>query len=165
MECVHFIRPKGESGPIAIGQSPDPRRMLAILQAGNPAELELMGTVDATLYPESWWHDELSPWRVREGSCWYDPKAQVLCRVEDALAGRLSPVSAFDPLADPEEADGPPEPPQRVPAAFQAPAPPPPKYAWPEADPYPKVKSKPVPAHKAAPTIQILLGKLAAEAA
>lgn len=57
MEYVHFIRPKGKSGPVTIGASPDPRQMLAILQAGNPDPLELMGAVDARLYPEQvMWH-------------------------------------------------------------------------------------------------------------
>jgi hypothetical protein len=162
MELVHFIRPKGEDGPINIGSSSSPSQMLAILQAGNPAELELWGTVDAGSYPESHWHEELSPWRVREGSPWYDPSAQVLCRVEDALSGRLAPVVTFDPL---EDREAPQTPPERVPGRFQPPAEPPARYAWPEVDPYPRVRARPTPASEAAPTILTLLGKLAPQAA
>jgi len=159
MEFVAFIRPKGESGPVHISASPDPHRMLAILQVGNPAELELIGTVDAALYPESWWHDTLSPWRHRDA--WYQPKAQVLCRVEDALTGALEAPERFDPLEDPPEpSDGSQAPPDRVPADLRTKtreelvAE---KWAWPVVDPYPPVKTTSIPVTRVLPLIRKLL--------
>lgn len=161
MERVCFIRPKGEPGPILVMASDEPSRLLAIIQAGNPAELELVGSVDGYLYPESWWHDQLSPWRRR--GAWYEPRAQVLCRVEDALRGRLEAPERFDPILDPPEpvaaSDGPLE---RVPddarldPEEQARR----KWAFPKVrldDLYPPVEARPVPASKALPVLRKLL--------
>lgn len=146
MEYVHFIRPKGEEGPIHIAASPNPQKALQFLQVGNPNELELMGTVDARLYAESWWYDTLSPWNIRGG--WYEPKAQVLCRVEDAIAGRLETPNRIDPLEDTEDLTE--SIPDRVPlnvlvqtrsrselAKL--------KWAWPTVDPYPAVERRTKP--------------------
>lgn len=162
MEFVSFIRLKGKRGPVYIGQSADPHRLRDVLQAANPEDLELLGSVDARLYPLSWWEDALSPWLVR-GS-WYQPKAQVLCRVEDALTGRLEAPGRIDPLEDDPENDLPPD---RVPEFVvltreeRARL----KWAWPEVDPYPAVPSHSVPAVEAAPVLRIVLGKLNPRAA
>ena len=153
-----------------IGASSNPRQMLAILQAGNPAELELMGSVDARLYPEEWWHDTLSPWRLR--GAWYEPKAQVLCRVEDALSGRLEAPGRIDPVLDPlddsellEAAEAPLERvPAEVRAVFSANTPEArarQRWAWPKVDPYPPVNARPIPVSQALP----ILRKLASRAA
>ena len=159
MQFVAFIRPKGEPGPVHISASPDPYRMLAIIQAGNPDELELIGTVDAGLYPESWWHDTLSPWHHR-GS-WYLPRAQVLCRVEDALSGALEAPGRLDPLLDlPEPSEGSEAPPERVPEDCRPESPEERaarRWAFPVVDPYPPVNTTPVPATRALPVIRKLL--------
>lgn len=161
MERVCFIRPKGEPGPVLVMASDEPPRLLAILQAGNPSELELIGTVDGYLYPESWWHDQLSPWRLR--GAWYEPKAQVLCRVEDALRGRLEAPERFDPILDPPEPfEGSEGPLERVPEEVrvspeeQARR----KWAFPELTPeevYPPVEVRPVHPSKALPVLRKLL--------
>ena len=144
-QFVHFIRRKDDEGPVAIGASPDPQHALAVMQLGNPEELRLLGAVDANRYPEEWWHDTLSPWHRR--GLWYEPKAQVLCRIEDALRGALDDPRLPEPPSAPPE---PPEPseaaPDAVPADLrerlvqaeerarqQARD----KWAWPEVDPYP----------------------------
>lgn len=160
MDHVYFIRPKGEAGPIKIGKSCSPLERLKKLQIGNPNELELWGAVDADLYPEWWWHQELEPWCVRGE--WFSASPQVLSYIEDGLSGRLEPVGGFDPLEDVGDPYGAPEPPQRVPERFLQPPEPRPKYAWPEVDPYPPVEAESVPAVKAAPIIRELLAKQAA---
>lgn len=144
-QFVHFIRRKDDEGPIAIGSSPDPQHALAILQLGNPEELRLLGVVDANRYPEAWWHDTLSPWHIR--GLWYEAKAQVTCRMEDALRGALDDPS-LPPLPDPALARH--EPAQAEPdvlpadlrerlvqAEERARQQIRDKWAWPEVDPYP----------------------------
>lgn len=162
MQFVAFIRPKGEPGPVHVSASPDPYRMLAILQAGNPNELELIGSVDAALYPEPWWHDTLAPWHLR--GAWYDSKAQVLCRVEDALRGVLEAPERLDPLVDlPEGSEGSEGPPGRVPEHVRPENPEELarlKWAWPTVNPedlYPPVKMTPVSMTQALPIIRKLL--------
>jgi len=164
MERVCFIRPKGQPGPVLVMGTEAPTRMLAIVQAGNPSELELLGSVDAALYPEAWWHDTLAPWRLR--GAWYQPKAQVLCRVEDALRGRLEAPERLDPLYDaPEPSESPTGPLERVPGHVLAQVETPEdiarrKWAFPEvdqADLYPPVKTTPVSVTRALPLIRKLL--------
>ena len=170
MERVCFIRPKGEPGPILIVAGPSPAQLLSVAQFGSPKLLSLMGAVDASYYPEEWWHETLAPWRLH--GAWYDPKAQVLCRVEDALTGRLeAPVTpeALDPTEDPlDPLTDATEPPERVPPHVQAQvaaesaeerarA----RWAWPIVDPYPPVHSTPTPISE----VPSLIRRLASQAA
>jgi len=160
MERVCFIRPRGQVGPILLATAPDPVQLLAFLQAGNPQELELWGTVDATLFPESWWHETLNPWHVRGG--WYAEKAQVLCYIEDALRGHLEPPERFDPTQDPPEE---PEAVDRVPGGIMAMIETPAeraarKWAWPKVTPeelYPRLTPRPPKSTQALPVIRKLL--------
>lgn len=165
MERVCFIRPKGEPGPILVMGAAEPSQLLAIIQAGNPQELELMGTVDGVLYPEEWWHDTLSPWRLR--GAWYDSKAQVLCRVEDGLRGALEAPERLDPTEDPfDPLEEPSEPSERVPEHVLAKVETPAqraarRWAFPEVEPYPDVDPDLTPTKHVLP----LLRKLAQAAA
>lgn len=170
MEQVCFIRPKGEPGPVLIVAGSSPSQLLSVAQFGSPKPLSLMGSVEADLYPEEWWHEELAPWRLH--GAWYQPKAQVLCRVEDALRGRLTPPvspEALDPIEDPLDplldVSEPPERPSarvlaRV-AAESAEERARARWAWPEVDPYPPVHSEPVPISQ----VPHLIRRLAAQAA
>jgi len=162
MERVCFIRPKGEPGPILVVSGSSPTQLLSVAQFGNPTPLSIMGSVDAASYPEEWWHETLSPWRLR--GAWYEPKAQVLCRVEDALRGALeAPVSppavqdTLDPLLDSEGAG---EPAERVSEVYQHRTPEEiaaERWAWPEVDPYPKVTPDRFRPSEAAPVLKKLL--------
>lgn len=162
MERVCFIRPKGEPGPILIVAGSSPTQMLSVAQFGNPTPLSLMGSVDAQLYPEGWWHETLSPWRLR--GAWYDPKAQVLCRVEDALRGRLKapckpppPQDTLDPLFDSEGVS---EPAERIADVYRPKTPEEiaaKRWAWPQVDPYPKVTPDLVKPAEAASILRKLL--------
>jgi len=87
IEYVYFIKPKGEKGPICIGGATDVMREFGFLQEGSVVELELKGVVDAHIYPEGWWHEAFVPYLIR--GRWYEASAQLLCRIEDAVAGRL----------------------------------------------------------------------------
>jgi len=148
MEYVHFIRPKGEEGPIHVGKSLNPEETLAVLQAGNWDELEIWGLIDARKYPAEWWFDELAPWHIRGG--WYDHRIQLLCLIDEALSGKMKPIRKLSP----EELDPrlliPEKIPIKVLADIQDNSPrrrAERKWAWPEVDPYPEVpkESKPNP--------------------
>ena len=142
---VCFVRRKDGEGPIALIPTADPPHALSILQLGSPEELKLLGAVDANRYPAQWWHDVLSPWHVR--GLWYEPKAQVTCRMEDALRGvpddpRLpSPPEVV--LEAQEATDGAPDSvpsdlrERLVEAEKKARQQVRDKWAWPEVDPYP----------------------------
>lgn len=165
MERVCFIRPEYDGGPVLIVSGPTPTQLLAVAQLGNPARLTLMGSVDGQLYPESWWHDQLAPWRLR--GAWYQPKAQVLCAIEDALSGALEPPNRLDPILDPledsEGSDGVSGPLERVPEHLRQPvvkkslkqtiA----ERPFPEVDPYHPVRPQNVLPQKALPVLRKLL--------
>jgi hypothetical protein len=165
MERVCFIRPEYDGGPVLIVAGPTPTQLLAVAQLGNPARLALMGSVDGQLYPESWWHDTLAPWRLR--GAWYQPKAQVLCTIEDALSGRLEPPKRLDPIMDPldpsEASEDGSEVLDRVPEDIRRPLV---KKSlkqaitdrpFPEVDPYSPVEPQIVPPKKVLPILRKLL--------
>lgn len=157
MEFVSFIQVKRKGSPVYIGQSEDPRGLFSKLQEANPDDLVLLGSVDSRRYPLEWWQEVLLPWCIR--GAWYQGRAQVLCRVEDALNGILP-----SPLDDCPEV----EPIERVSTVqivtkedrLKA------KWAWPIAEPFPKVEPEAVLPSQAAPVVlQALRRKLSRDAA
>lgn len=85
---VIFLKPKASPGPIkVIGTNSDPAYELEKYQAHSSDELILMGGVDGSVYPLKWWEEQLGYWHQRSG--WYKATPQVLCAIEDALAGRV----------------------------------------------------------------------------
>lgn len=86
---VVLLKPKVSPGPIkVVGTNSDPTAELEKHQAYSSEELMILGVVDGRVYPLGWWEEKLSFWHLRTG--WYKATPQVLCIVEDALAGRMT---------------------------------------------------------------------------
>lgn len=157
MEFVTFIQVKGKNGPVYIGHSADPCGLLSTLQAANPDSLVLLGSVDSLRYPLEWWRELLMAWNIH--GAWYQGRAQVLCRIEDALNGRLSSptdaCSEVEPVGRLSEV-------RIVTKEERLKA----KWAWPVVEPFPKVEAEAVLPSQAAPVVlQVLRRKLSRDAA
>lgn len=139
MSRVYFIRRRDKKGPVLIISGCSSTNVLEHVQVGNPEPLTVFGSVDAASYPESWWHEQFNIWRIQGG--WYQKKPQVLCLIEDAVAGQLP-----SPLELSEQPE-PPEPTSKVPDDWKPPSPEElakAKWAFPKIDPL-----APIPQEKA----------------
>lgn len=52
---IYFLR-AGPDGPVKIGWSSDPQKRAKLLQCGNPQGFELIRTLEAPRWAESWFH-------------------------------------------------------------------------------------------------------------
>lgn len=90
---IYFLR-AGPDGPVKIGWSSDPQKRAKLLQCGNPQGFELIRTLEAPRWAESWFHRHFASLAVGgEWFCYSPDMLAVATPLEEEveIAVRLSP--------------------------------------------------------------------------